>query len=260
VFMESTYGGRTRIPQSQTVEAFKQVLERAARDGERVIVPAFAVGRSQLILYYLAEAVREGRLPGDFPIYLDSPMAAEATAALLEHPEVLDPETTELIEQRQFAKNLASLRVTQSPEESRALNASGEPCVILSASGMCEGGRIVHHLRHNLWRPKVNVVLVGYMVEGSLGRQLAEGAEKVEIFGDEVVVKARIHVLDGFSAHADEPELLEWLGRVVGDRRGEDAPRVILTHGDDPAREALAAAIADRFGIPAELGAGVLII
>jgi len=252
VFLESTYGGRRRIPQEETVEAFKQVLEQAGREGERVIIPAFAVGRSQLILYYLAEAVREGRLPADFPIYLDSPMAAEATTALLEHPEVLDPETTELIEKRQFARDLSSLRVTQSSKDSRALNESGEPCVILSASGMCEGGRIVHHLRHNLWRPKVHVVLVGYMVEGSLGRQLADGAAKVEIFGDEVAVKAKVHVLDGFSAHADEPELLDWLGHVLGDRRGENAPRVFLTHGENPARDALAAAIESRFDLRPE--------
>ena len=110
----------------------------------------------------------------------------------------------------------------------------------------------MHHLRHNLWRPKVNVVLVGYMVEGSLGRELADGAESVQIFGDEVVVRAKVHRLDGFSAHADQPELLDWLGRVLGPERQGDGPRVVLTHGEDPSREALADAISTRFGIAAE--------
>jgi metallo-beta-lactamase family protein len=140
----------------------------------------------------------------------------------------------------------------QSARESKALNDSDEPCVILSASGMCEGGRIVHHLRHNLWRPKVNVVLVGYMVEGSLGRQLADGEPAVEIFGEEVVVRARVHLLDGFSAHADQAGLLEWLGPMAT-QGGSRRPRVILTHGEDPAREALAAAIKQRFDLVAEL-------
>jgi metallo-beta-lactamase family protein len=115
---------------------------------------------------------------------------------------------------------------------------------------MCEGGRIVHHLRHNLWRPKVNVVLVGYMVERSLGRQLADGEKLVQIFGEDVVVRAKVHVLDGFSAHAGHTELLDWLGSIRG--RDANAPRVILTHGEDPEREALAAAIEKQSGVTAE--------
>jgi metallo-beta-lactamase family protein len=251
VFLESTYGGRERVSQEETAEAFKVILETAARNAERVLIPAFAVGRSQLILYYIAEAVREGRLPRDFPIILDSPMAARATEALVRHPEVLDQEAKELAARRQFSADLSSLRITQSAKESAALNDSGEPCVILSASGMCEGGRIVHHLRHNLWRDEVNVVLVGYMVERSLGRQLADGEKVVRIFGEDVAVRAKVHVLDGFSAHADHAELLDWLGSIQG--RGGSRPRVILTHGEDPEREALARAISKRFGVVAEL-------
>ena len=260
VFLESTYGGRTRIPHAATVEAFKRILEDAARAGQRVIVPAFAVGRAQLILYYLAEAVREGRLPRDFPIVLDSPMAAQATEALLRHPDVLDAETLQLAESRQLVADLGSLRVVQSAKDSQALNYSHEACVILSASGMCEGGRVVHHLRHNLWRPGVQVVLVGYMAEGSLGRQLADGSTSVEIFGEEVAVRAEIHVLDGFSAHADHAELLDWLGHVVAGRTPGQPPRVVLTHGEDPERRALAIAIRERFGIVAEVpGRGAVV-
>jgi metallo-beta-lactamase family protein len=248
VVMESTYGGRERAPAAETVERFKQIVEQAARDHERVIIPAFAVGRTQVILYYLAEAVREGRLPRDFPIYLDSPMAEKATQAVIDHPELYDAEATELRERRQLRKDLRGLRITESVADSTALNESDHPCIIISASGMCEGGRIVHHLRHNLWRANANVLLVGYMAEGTLGRQLFEAAPKVEIFGEPVAVKARIHRLDGFSAHAGQSELLDWLSEVAPAR-----PRIVLTHGEDAARAALAAAIAQRYGIEAEL-------
>lgn len=247
VFLESTYGGRERPPQAETVEVFKQVIEHAARHGERVIIPAFAVGRVQLVLYYLAEAVREGRLPRDFPIYLDSPMAAKATAVLAGHPEVLDLEAAQLAQQGQLALDLRSLRIAGTSQESQALNHGDHPCVILSASGMCEGGRVVHHLRHNLWKRNVHVVLVGYMAHGTLGRELAEGAAEVRIFGEQVIVRAKVHRLDGFSAHAGHTELVEWLAGVAPSR-----PRVVLTHGEDPAREALAAAMASRYGLTAE--------
>lgn len=247
VVMESTYGGRDRAAAEETVERFKQIVEQAARGRERVIIPAFAVGRTQVILYYLAEAVREGRLPRDFPIYLDSPMAEKATQALIDHPELYDEEATELRKRRQVRSDLRGLRITESVADSMALNESDHACIIISASGMCEGGRIVHHLRHNLWRPNANVLLVGYMAEGTLGRQLAEAAPRVEIFGEAVVVRAQIHRLDGFSAHAGHSELLDWLSDVAPAR-----PRIVLTHGEDEARAALAAAIAERYGIEPE--------
>ena len=247
VVMESTYGGRDRAPPQETVERFKAIVEQAVRERERVIIPAFAVGRTQVILYYLAEAVREGRLPRDFPIYLDSPMADKATQALIDHPELYDEEATELRKRRQVRSDLRGLRITESATDSMALNESDHACIIISASGMCEGGRIVHHLKHNLWRPNANVLLVGYMAEGTLGRRLAEAAPKVEIFGEEIAVRAQVHRLDGFSAHAGHSELLDWLSDVAPAR-----PRVVLTHGEDEARSALAAAIAQRYGIQAE--------
>lgn len=247
VFLESTYGGRSRVPLQETIEAFKGILEAAARAGETVLIPAFAVGRTQLLLFYLAEAVREGRLPRDLPVVLDSPMAAKATEALFEHPEVLDADSRRLVDSGQLARDLASLVITRSAAESKALNDSREPCVIVSASGMCEGGRVVHHLRHRLGRGDVHVVIVGYMAEGTLGRALAEGAGEVEIEGQVIPVRARIHVLDGFSAHADHGELLSWLAAVIGPSRR--LPSVVLTHGEDMAREALAAGIRERWGI-----------
>jgi metallo-beta-lactamase family protein len=249
VVMESTYGDRDHPPRAETVARFKQILAAAAREGERVIIPSFAVGRTQVILYYLAEAIREGCLPRDFPIYLDSPMAAAATEALIEHPEVYDDEAREFARNRRIESDLhQALRVVQSPQESRLLNETRHACIILSASGMCEGGRVIHHLRHNLWRDNVHVLLVGYMAEGTLGRQLAEGAGSVSILGEEVIVRARVHRLNGFSAHAGQGELLDWLAEVAPSR-----PRLLLTHGEEPARQSLRDRVRARFGIEPEL-------
>ncbi len=247
VFLESTYGARERPALEEVAAEFKRIVAEAVRERARVIVPAFAVGRTQVILYYLAEAVREGVLPRDFPIYLDSPMATRATAALAEHPEIYDEEARDLVASGQMRNDLRGLHVTESVNDSRALNESEHPCVIISASGMCEGGRVIHHLRHNLWRPNVHVVLVGYMARGTLGRSLVEGAREVQIFGEPVVVGAQVHNLDGFSAHAGQSELLDWLSRVAPAK-----PRIVLTHGEDEARTALAAAISKRYGIGAE--------
>ena len=247
VFLESTYGGRERPSLDDVAAEFKRIVAVAVAEKARVIVPAFAVGRTQVVLYYLAEAVREGVLPRDFPIYLDSPMATKATAALAEHPEVFDEEAHRLATSGQWASDLRGLRITESVSDSRVLNESDHPCIIISASGMCDGGRVVHHLRHNLWRSNVHVVLVGYMARGTLGRALVEHADEVQIFGEPVAVKAQIHVLDGFSAHAGHSELLEWLSGVAAAK-----PRVVLTHGEDDARSVLAAAIEARYGITAE--------
>jgi metallo-beta-lactamase family protein len=243
VVMESTYGDRKRLARSDALAAFHAVLRRAAGEQRRMIVPAFAVGRTQVLLYELAHAFREGLLE-PFPIYLDSPMAARASLVYSRHAELYDEEASRLGWHGQVPE---TLRVIGSAEESRRLNESGEFCMIMSASGMCEGGRVLHHLRHNLWRENVMVILPGYMAPGTLGRQLMEGAREVEIFGEPIAVRAEIVPLEGFSAHADQTGLLDWLAPLVAGQ-----PRVVLTHGEDPAREALAACIGERFGLPAE--------
>jgi len=251
VVMESTYGDRLHPPLSETVDTFKQRVEEAVDAGHRILIPAFAVGRTQWLLFTLAEMIREGRLARDYPIFLDSPMAAEATEALRRHPEVFDADTRQLMARQQIDHDLArALRVVASVDESRRLNDSQHACILLSASGMCEGGRIVHHLRHNLGRADVEVFLVGYMADATLGRKLQEGARSVEIFGETVTVNARVRVIEGFSAHADQAGLLDWLADVAPRR-----PRIVLTHGEDTGRTGLAAAIAERYGIVAELPA-----
>ena len=245
VFVESTYGGRERPSQEETVAALRAIVRRAAERRERIVVPAFAVGRTQTLLYHLAEAIREGAVP-ELPIFLDSPMAAAATDVYARHRELYDEEFGALVRRHQLREDLRGLRIVESVEESKALNEREGPCLIISASGMCEGGRVVHHLRHSLWREDACVVLVGYMAAGTLGRALAEGAERVVVLGDEVPVRARVHHLEGFSAHAGHSELLAWL---EGPARA--GARIALVHGEDDARAALHAALAARCGIDA---------
>jgi metallo-beta-lactamase family protein len=245
VFLESTYGGRDRPPQAQTVARFKEILRHAAASRERVVIPAFAIGRTQILLYYVAEAIREGTL-APIPVYLDSPMATSATLTYMRHQQLYDEEFRGLVRGGQISADLRHLRVIESAEESRALNASEEACIIISAAGMCEGGRVVHHLRHTLWRTNAHVVLPGYMAPGTLGRALADGAPRVEIFGEPIVVNATVHHLSGFSAHAGQAELLAWLADVA-----KAQPRVVLIHGDEDARAALRGRIRERYDIDA---------
>jgi metallo-beta-lactamase family protein len=245
VFVESTYGGRERPSQQETVAELRSIVRRAAEQRARILVPAFAVGRTQALLYHLAEAIREGAIP-EIPIYLDSPMAAAATNVYARHRELYDEEFGAIVREHRLRQDLRSLRIVESSRESKALNESDEPCLIISAAGMCEGGRVVHHLRHTLWRENACVVLVGYMARGTLGRALADGAERVEVLGEEVPVRARVHRLDGFSAHAGHSELLAWLEAPA--RAGA---RVALTHGEDEERAALHAAVLELYGIEA---------
>lgn len=244
VLLESTYGDRDHPPRAESVDAFIAIVRDAAKRRARVLVPAFAVGRTQLLLYHLAEAKRLRRLPARFPIYLDSPAARKATEVYRRHQDLYDEEAKALTRSGALARDLASLRMVESAEESRALNGSDEACVIIAGAGMCDGGRIRHHLKHNLWREETAVVLAGYMAEGTLGRALAEGAREVEIFGDRIAVRARVHALPGFSAHAGQSELVDWLRDVAPSR-----PRVALVHGEETPRAALATRVRERLGL-----------
>lgn len=241
VFLESTYGDRDHPSRPETVKRFHDILEDAERNGLRVIIPAFAIGRTQMLLYYIAQAVREKRLR-EFPIYQDSPTGRRASEVYAYHQNLYNEEALALTKSDQLNHDLRNLHVLITPQDSSQLNHSGEPCIIISSSGMCEGGRILHHLKHNLWREDVVLVLVGFMAPGTLGRQFVEGAKEVQIHGETVPVRARVHILNGFSAHAGQSELLEWLSPVA-----EQRPRVVLTHGENAQRDALRAKIAERF-------------
>lgn len=247
VFLESTYGDRDHRSLDATIAELTDLVRRAADHWGKILVPAFAVGRSQQIIYHLGEMFRASEV-APFPIYLDSPMAIKATNLYKHHPELYDEKASAMREQGKLWRDLDMLHTCETSAESRALNDLDGPCLIIAGSGMCTGGRILHHLKHNLWRRETVVLLVGYQGAGTLGRLLADGAKRVRIFGDEIAVRAEVHGLGGFSAHAGQSELLQWLAAMARNR-----PRVVLVHGEDRGRQPLARLIKARFGIDAEL-------
>ncbi|HET9700394.1 MAG TPA: MBL fold metallo-hydrolase RNA specificity domain-containing protein, partial [Burkholderiales bacterium] len=212
------------------------------RRGGNVIVPAFAVGRTQELLFLLADLYRKGRLP-DMHIYVDSPMAMRATEITLRHRELFDEEAHTVMQWLQKTGGRPRVSFVQDAEESMALNAVKRGAVIISSSGMCEAGRIKHHLRHNLARPECGILVTGFQAQGTLGRRLVDGARRVRLFGEEVPVRASIHTLGGLSAHADQEGLLGWLARFRSPPR-----QTFLVHGEAAIAASFAAAVRNRLG------------
>jgi len=245
VVLESTYGGRNHKPLADTVAEFENIVAEAVARKGKMFVPTFAVGRAQLLLYLLALMFRHKTVP-KFPIYVDSPMAIEATNIYFKHVELFDDDFQAIQRQRPLAEDMDTVKPTATAEESMALNDCSGPCLIMAGSGMCTAGRILHHLKQNLWRAETSVLIVGFQAEGTLGRQLVERAKQVSIFGEKIAVKARIHTLGGFSAHAGQSDLLEWF-----DHLAPCQPELILTHGEPKARDTLAALIKERHGLEA---------
>ena len=235
--IESTYGDRYHEKvRGDAVAELAGCIQRAFDRGGNVVIPSFAVGRTQEMLYAIREIKQKGLVTGHdgFPVYVDSPLAVEATGIFLQsHESNFDPETLEVI--RQGVNPIWSEGVTLSvtSDESKLINFDSRPKVILSASGMCEAGRIRHHLKHNLWRKDSIVLFVGYQAEGSLGRKLQEGAKNVKLFGEDIAVHAEIATLHGTSGHADKEGLLNWLGGFK-----EKPGMVFVNHGDDDSCEA----------------------
>ena len=249
VFMESTYGNRNHRSLHETAVEARKIIARAIQQKAKILVPVFAVGRTQLLLYLLAGAFKRGTLPR-FPIYLDSPLAIEATKVYQKHNELFDAEAKAMVKAGELREQLSSVKFCPKAEDSMKLNQAAGPCLIMAGSGMCTGGRIMHHLRHNLSKPETAVLIVGWQSQGSLGRQLVDGASTVKIFGEDIAVKASVHTMGGFSAHADQNGLVEWFGAVAPSK-----PRLVLTHGEDDARDALAALVKGKFGVQAEIPA-----
>jgi metallo-beta-lactamase family protein len=241
--LECTYGDRLHGDDQTTERELIAIVKRTVERGGRLIVPAFAVGRTQELVAVLHNLFERRLLP-EVPLYVDSPMAREATAVFRRHPECFDPQTEKLFRKQDGAPfGFSRLRYVTSVEESRALNDVRTPCIILSASGMCEGGRVLHHLQHALGDSKNTVMFVGYQGDGTLGRRLRDGAETVNVFGEPVRVRAEITALDGFSAHADQAELVDWVTRL------SPRPRTIfLVHGELGPAETLAALLRERTG------------
>jgi metallo-beta-lactamase family protein len=243
LLVESTYGDRNHRSLEATRDELAQALNETLGTGRgNVVIPAFAVGRTQEILYFLAELAEQGRV-GRLDVYVDSPMALAATRITLEHPELHDPETVRLRGWLAGGKGKVRVHFTESVEESMKINSIRSGAVIISASGMCEGGRIRHHLRYNISRPECAIVFAGFQAEGTLGRRIVDGAETVRFLGEEHAVRAKVHTIGGLSAHADRDALLGWLG---GFRRPPRATWVV--HGEPLAAHALRDAIERQLG------------
>jgi len=234
VVMESTYGDRCHRPMADSVAELCDAINTTLQHGGNVIIPSFALERTQEILFHLRAATADGRLPAQLPVFLDSPLAISATEVYRRHPECFDAETAELFRNGQDPMCPAGLRLVRDPAGSMALNRIEGGAVIMAGAGMCTGGRVRHHLRHNLWRPAASVIFVGFAARGTLARRIIDGAARVTIFGEDVPVRARVHTINGFSAHADQAELLAWHARAGG------RERTILVHGESGAMEALA--------------------
>ena len=246
VVIESTYGDRLHDRLVPPVEKLADFIQRTLDRGGNLVIPSFAVGRTQEILYFIREIKEKGLVHGHdaFPVYVDSPMANEATAIYLQcSRECLDEETRALVDAGINPIWSPGLEVSVSSEDSRAINTDPTPKVILSASGMCEAGRIRHHLKHNLWRPECTVLFVGYQSVGTLGRRLYDGEKKVKLFGEDIQVNCEIGFLPGKSGHADRDGLVHWLQGF------EEKPRMVfVNHGEDKVTESFAAYIQKEFG------------
>ena len=231
VFMESTYGDRSHGPRPDYVAELAKILQRTFDRGGNVVIPSFAVGRTQELLYFIREIKEKNLVTGHgcFPVYIDSPLAIEATRIFKDtDSSCFDEETNALLAKGIDPIQFPGLKVSVTSDESRAINTDPVPKVIISASGMCEAGRIRHHLKHNLWRSECTIVFVGYQGEGTLGRHLLEGAKSVKLFGEEIAVNAKIVNFQGLSSHADRDHLLSW----IQDFQSPHPTHVFVVHGD----------------------------
>ncbi len=240
IVMEATYGDRAHKPLEDSIEELAQAIKTTFKKGGNVFIPAFAVGRTQDLLYILNALVREKRLT-DLHVYLDSPLAEEATKVYLSHPEVFDEDALRRFSTETFDDAL-KLHFVRSVQESMALNRIHSGIVVIAGSGMCDGGRIRHHLKHNLWRQECSVVFVGYQGRGTLGRQIVDRATSVTILGEEIAVRASIYTINGFSAHADREGLIEWLSAF------QDSPEVFIVHAEENVAHSFGKTVEERFG------------
>ena len=243
LFLESTYGNRDHKNEDDSLNELAEAIAYSYGNKEKVIIPAFAVERTQEMMYCLYLLSKDGRLPPDMPVYLDSPLAIKATEIFRHHTKYLDEETRKLIKKGEDPLYLPQLHFTPTTEESIAINNVPGPAIVISASGMADAGRIKHHLRHNIWREGASVVFVGFQAQGTTGRKIVDGAKKIRLFNEEIAVKARVFTINGFSAHAGQSQILEWLSHF----QTRDM-QVFLIHGEYSAQQVLAGLIKERFG------------
>jgi metallo-beta-lactamase family protein len=243
LIMESTYGNRVHKSTQDAADKLADVVARTAARGGRIIVPSFAVGRAQQLVLLLHQLMRARRIPS-IPIFVDSPLAVNATEVFRKHPECYDAEAREFLTRGDDPFGFHLLRYVREASESKALNELRGPFVVLAASGMCEAGRILHHLRNNIEDPRNTVLITGFQAENTLGRKILEGHPEVPVFGEPVRLRAEVDVLNELSGHADQNELIEWMRPLTPALK-----RVFLVHGEPAASNALAQLIHQEFGI-----------
>ena len=253
--MESTYGNRLHVRNDEKAKLFLDIVSETLDNGGTVVIPSFAVGRTQEILYEIDRLKDEYGQDEDFykkyqtlmhtPVYVDSPLAISATEIFMKNMNLFEDEIKEKIKSGDNPLEFPGLQFTRTADESKELNEKNEPCIIISASGMCEVGRIKHHLKHNLWNPKSTILFVGYQAPGTLGRTLVEGAKKVKIFGEEIAVNARIEYIEGYSGHADQEWLLNFVYSFINKPK-----HIFLVHGEIEGQEVLKQKIEDTVEVP----------
>ncbi len=250
VLMESTYGNRLHRDWSETLVEVSEIASALSSVRGNILIPAFSVGRSQMILYTMARYFDEWDL-GRWNIFLDSPMAIRASEVYLKHTNLYDEEAAAYYRKNGPLLAMPNLKFSQTADESRAINQMASGAIVIAGSGMCTGGRIMHHLKHNLWRQDAHVIISGYQSPGSLGRKLVDGAKSVKIWGDKIQVRASIHTVGGLSAHADQQGMVDWY------RSFENSPPALLVHGERKAMDALSTRLKNECNataIPAKRG------
>ncbi len=247
LFVESTYGNRLHRSIAASKEELLEAVKYAYGNGEKVIIPAFAVERTQEILYILSELNRAGSLP-DIPVFLDSPLAIKATNIFRKYKKEYDEDALAIVNRGIDPIDMPNLKFTNDMKESMAINTMKGPAIVIAGNGMCTAGRIKHHLKHNLWKPGASIVIAGFQAQGTTGRMLVEGRRSVRVLRENISVRARIFTINGFSSHADQKGLLEWVGHFK-----PSAPEVFVIHGEPVASETLANLIREELKLNAQV-------
>jgi len=247
LFIESTYGNRNHRSFEESTEELRDAIQFSYRHKEKVLIPAFAVERTQEILYILGEFFRQGKIPS-MPVYLDSPLAIAATEIFRKMEDQFDADTMAIVKKGNAPFDFPQLIFSRTTQESVAINQKQGPAIIIAGNGMCTAGRIKHHLKHNLWRQGSSLVIVGFQAEGTLGRKIVDGVQSVRIFGEPITVKAKVFTIGGFSAHADQSDLLAWISHFENPRM-----RIYVIHGERNISEEFAKLVRERFGFDASV-------
>ncbi len=247
LYVETTYGERNHQPIDATIQEFKETILHTLNNDGNVLIPSFALERTQELLCILRDMYEKAELPANCKIFLDSPMATRATEVYRQYAQELTYKCQENIKENGNVFNFEALKFTETPESSKAINDVKSRAIIIAGAGMCNGGRIVHHFKHRIWNENNAIVFVGFQAEETLGREIVDGAEWVNIMGEDIIVKASIHTINGFSAHADRDGILKWISHIQG------LKKVFLTHGEIKTQNAFKETLKQELGIDAHI-------